>query len=188
MKSLTDFIVKPKNNKRYTNTKNIGGVDFVVSSSQEDHKFSNREAIVLETPLGYKGPIKRGDTLLVHHNVFKFYNDMYGRQKSGKSFFKDDVFLIDPEQFFLYKNKKEWKTYDRYCFVKPIKVKQDMYINKNTTYEPLVGIMKYANKYLKEQGLANGDTVSFNPHSEYEFYVDGELLYRIYDHQITIKL
>ena len=98
------------------------------------------------------------------------------------------MFLIDPEQFFLYKNKKEWKTYDRYCFVKPIKVKQDMYINKNTTYEPLVGIMKYANKYLKEQGLANGDTVSFNPHSEYEFYVDGELLYRIYDHQITIKL
>jgi hypothetical protein len=148
MKSLTDFIVKPKNNKRYSNTKNIGGVDFVVSSSQEDHKFSNREAVVLETPLGYSGPIKKGDTLLVHHNVFKFYNDMYGRQKSGRS----------------------------------------MYINKNTTYEPLLGVMKYSNKYLKSQGINNGDTVSFIPESEYEFHVDGELLYRLYDHQITVKL
>ena len=63
-------------------------------------KFSNREAIVIETPLGYTGPIKKGDTLLVHHNVFKYYNDMYGRQKSGRSFFKDDIFLIDREQFF----------------------------------------------------------------------------------------
>jgi hypothetical protein len=188
MKSLTDFIVKPKNNKRYTNTKNIGGVDFIVSSSQEDHKFSNREAVVLETPRGYSGPIKKGDTLLVHHNVFKFYNDMYGRQKSGRSFFKDDIFLIDSEQFFLYKDKGGWKTYDRYCFVKPLKVEQNMYIAKNTIYEPLLGKMKYSNKYLKSQGVKNGDTVSFTPESEYEFYVDDELLYRVYDHQITLKL
>ena len=39
------------------------------------------------TPLGYDGEIVVGDLLLVHHNVFKFYNDMKGRQKSGKSFF-----------------------------------------------------------------------------------------------------
>ena len=93
MKSPTDFIVTPVNNRRYNNTKKIGGIDFIVSSSQEDHKFSNREAIVIETPLGYTGPIKKGDTLLVHHNVFKYYNDMYGRQKSGRSFFKDDIFF-----------------------------------------------------------------------------------------------
>ena len=188
MKSPTDFIVKPKGNKRYSNTKEIGGVEFVVSSSQEDHKFSNREAIVVETPLGYQGPIKKGDILLVHHNVFKYYNDMYGRQKSGRSFFKDDIFLIDSEQFFLYKNKEGWKTYDRYCFVKPLPVEQNMYIQKNCKYEPLIGKMKYANTYLKSQGIRNGDRVAFNPDSEYEFYVDGELLYRIYDHQITLKL
>ena len=93
MKSPDQFIVKAIGGKRYNNTKQIGGVDFVVSASQEDHKFSNREAIVVETPLQYDGPIQQGDTLLVHHNVFKFYHDMYGRQKSGKSFFKDDIFL-----------------------------------------------------------------------------------------------
>jgi hypothetical protein len=113
---------------------------------------------------------------------------MYGRQKSGRSFFKDDIFLIDSEQFFLYKDKGGWKTYDRYCFVKPLKVEQNMYIAKNTIYEPLLGKMKYSNKYLKSQGVKNGDTVSFTPESEYEFYVDDELLYRVYDHQITLKL
>ena len=38
MKSPTDFIVTPVNNRRYNNTKKIGGIDFIVSSSQEDHK------------------------------------------------------------------------------------------------------------------------------------------------------
>ena len=188
MKSPDQFIVRAANNKRYNNTKEIGGIDFVVSSSQEDHKFSNREAIVIETPLEYKGPIKKGDTLLVHHNVFKFYHDMYGRQKSGKSFFKDDIFLIDKEQFFLYKQKGEWYPYDRYCFVEPVKALTNLSIDKVCEYEPLMGIMKYPNDYLTSQGVNKGDKISFAPEMEYEFYVDGEKLYRIFDHQITLKL
>jgi len=188
MKSPTDFLVRPVEDKRYNNTKKIGGIDFLVSTSEEDHKFSNRQAIVIETPLRYKGPIKKGDTLLVHHNVFKFYNDMYGRQKSGRSFFREDTFLIDQEQFFLYKQDGEWKPYDRYCFIQPIKAIQDSYLKKFDTYEPLVGKMKYANDYIKSKGINNGDKVVFNPSSEYEFEVDGELLYRVYDHQIPMKL
>jgi len=188
MKSPTDFLVQPVGNQRYANKKNIGGVEFLVSSSEEDHKFSNREAIVIETPLRYKGPIKKGDTLLVHHNVFKYYNDMYGRQKSGRSFFRENTFLIDSEQFFLYKQDGEWKPYDRYCFIKPIPTKQDYHLHKNVRFEPLVGEMKYPNEYLKKQGVKKGDRVMFNPNMEYEFQVDGELLYRIYDHQIPVVL
>ena len=103
MRSPKDFIVKPLKGKRYDNTKEIGGIEMVVSTSEEDHKFSNRQAVVQELPLGYTGPIEKGDVLLVHHNVFKFYNDIKGRQKSGRSFFKDDIFFIDNEQFFLFK-------------------------------------------------------------------------------------
>ncbi len=65
MRSPFYFIAKPVNGRRYDNTKEIGGVDFIVSTSEEDHKFSNRFAEVVELPLGYKGPIKEGDTLLV---------------------------------------------------------------------------------------------------------------------------
>ena len=111
MKSPFYFIVKPLKGRRYDNTKEIAGLELVVSTSEEDHKFSNRYAKVVELPIGYTGGIKVGDTLLVHHNVFKFYNDMKGRQKSGRSFFKDDLFFVDDEQFFMYKNDEGWNAH-----------------------------------------------------------------------------
>ena len=94
MKSPYYFIVKPVNGRRYDNIKNIGGIDFVTSVSQEDHLASNRFAEVVSCPLSYTGEIVPGDILLVHHNVFKIYYDMKGREKSGRSFFKDDLFFI----------------------------------------------------------------------------------------------
>ena len=187
MKSPFQFIVKPVNGKRYDNTKKIAGIDFITSTSQEDHKFSNRYAQVVSTPVNYSGPIQINDTLLVHHNVFKFYYDMHGQEKSGKSFFKDDLFFIDNEQFFMYKHKDQWHAHDRYCFVKPVST-EDSYIFKPFSEEPLVGVMKYPNNYLKLKGVKKGDKISFQPESEYEFIVDGEKLYRMFDHQITMKL
>ena len=187
MKSPTQFIVTPFKGKRYENTKDIGGLDLIISTSEEDHRFSNRYAEVLSTPLYYNGEIKKGDTLLVHHNVFKFYNDMKGRRQSGKSFLKDDMFLVDPDQFYMYKNENGWNSYDRYCFVKPVPTKES-YIFKPFTEEPLVGEMKYPNDYLLSKGVKAGDRISFKPESEYEFTVDGEKLYRMYDHQITMVL
>jgi len=184
MKSPFYFIAKPMEGKRYDNTKNIGGIEIILSTSEEDHKFSNRQAQVVELPLGYEGPILPGDTLIVHHNAFKFYNDMKGRRRSGKSFFKDDLFFIEPDQFFMYKQNGEWKPYDRYCFVKPLPA-IDSYIKKPFSEEPLMGIMKYPNEYLLSQGVNPGDVVCFAPDSEYEFNIDGEKLYRIYDHQIS---
>ena len=187
MKSPFYFIAKPMKGKRYDNTKEIGGIDFIVSTSEEDHRFSNRYAEVVETPLGYTGPIRPGDTLLVHHNVFKFYNDIKGRQKSGKSFFRDDIFFIETDQFFMYKQDGNWMPYDRYCFVKPLPV-QESYIKKPISEEPLMGIMRYPNEYLMSQGVQSGDVICFKPESEYEFMVDDEKLYRMFDHQITIKI
>lgn len=187
MKSPFYFIAKPLSGKRYNNTKKIGGIDFIVSTSEEDHKFSNRYAEVIDTPVDYHGPIEQGDILLVHHNVFKFYNDMKGRRKSGRSFFMDDKFFIEPDQFFMYKKNNTWHSYDRYCFVKPVPA-EESFIFKPFSEEPLVGIMKYPNDYLKSKGINSGDLISFKPESEYEFDVDGEKLYRMYDHQITMKL
>ena len=106
MKSPTQFIVKPVNGSRYNNTKSIAGVEFIINTSEEEHKFSNRYAEVIETPLDYTGPIKNGDLLIVHHNVFKFYNDIKGKRRSGKSFFKEDLFFIDQEQFFYIRAKE----------------------------------------------------------------------------------
>lgn len=187
MKSPFNFLAKPVNGRRYDNTKEVGGIELITSTSEEDHKFSNRYAEVVELPLKYDGPVQIGDILLVHHNVFKFYNDMRGKQKSGRSFFRDDIFFIEPDQFFMYKHGSTWNSYDKYCFVKPIPA-IDSYVKKPFTEEPLMGVMKYPNSYLLHQGVREGDIVCFQPDSEYEFNVDGEKLYRMFDHQITIKL
>ena len=184
MKSPFQFIVKPLKGKRYDNTKEIGGIDFIISTSQEDHKFSNRYAEVVSTPIDYSGPIQTGDILLVHHNVFKFYNDMYGRRKSGKSYFKDNLFFVDPEQFYLFKTDKGWKSHGKYCFVKPLPAKK-AFIDKGGKYERLQGTVKYINDELIDLGVSVGDNVIFTPHSEYEFTVEDELLYRMFTNNIT---
>lgn len=187
MKSIYQFIVTPVDKKRYNNTKTIAGMDFIVSTSEEDVSASNREAVVVETPLSYSGPIEKGDILLVHHNVFKFYNDMRGRRQSGKSFFKDDIFFVDYDQFFAYKKDGVWHGYDRYCFIKPIPA-TDSYIYKAVTNEPLMGKIAIINDTLRAQGLKEGDTVCYKPFQEYEFKVDEEILWRMYDHSITLKI
>ena len=112
---------------------------------------------------------------------------MKGREKSGKSFFKDDLFFIDNDQFFMYKNNDTWNSHSKYCMIKPVK-KEDYYLKSHEEEEPLMGLVKYSNKYLVSKGVNNGDKVSFKPESEYEFMVDGEKLYRMFDHQITLAI
>ena len=63
MKSPYSFLVTPINDRRYNNIKKIGEIDFITSTSEEDHKSSNRFAKVKATPLGYEGEIKEGDIL-----------------------------------------------------------------------------------------------------------------------------
>tara|TARA_B100001769_G_C21994909_1_gene534728 strand:- start:310 stop:873 length:564 start_codon:yes stop_codon:yes gene_type:complete len=185
MRSPYCFIVTPLGDRRYDNLKQIGNTEFITSVSEEDHTVSNRFASVVNTPINYNGPIKKGDILLVHHNVFKFYNDMQGRQKSGRSFLKDNLFLVDPDQFFMYKQKNKWHAWGKYCFVKPMPIKES-YIFKPGGEEPLFGVMKYINKELRDMGVKEGDEISFTPDSEYPFMIDGEKLYRMFTSQITM--
>ena len=187
MRSPFQFIVRPREGRRYDNTVDWEGAEFITSTSEEDHSASNRYADVVQVPLAYSGKIKVGDTLLVHHNVFKFYNDIKGRRKSGKSFFKDDLFFVDNDQFFMWYDGEKWNAHDRYCFIEPVDV-EESYLYKPISREPLIGVIRHPNKYLLSQGINEGDKVSFTPDSEYEFNVDGIKMYRVYDHQITIKL
>tara|TARA_R110000824_G_scaffold171412_2_gene348972 strand:- start:762 stop:1325 length:564 start_codon:yes stop_codon:yes gene_type:complete len=185
MRSPTQFIVKPVGGKRYDNIKEIGGKDFIISSSQEDHRVTNRFGVVINTPIGYEGEIEKGDILLVHHNVFRIYYDIRGNEKSSPSFFMDDIFLIEFGQFFLYKKGDKWYAPEPYCFVKGIKKKQDVVHNNNIEQE-LIGELVYSNKELSALGVYKGDMISFKPESEYEFNIDGEKLYRMRTADICI--
>jgi hypothetical protein len=187
MRSPFSFIVKPLKGRRYDNIKSIGNINFITSTSQEDHMSSNRFAEVVATPVGYDGEINVGDLLLVHHNVFKFYYDMRGRQQSSHNFFKDDMFFVEEDQFFMFFNGDEWKCYSKYCFIEPVETK-DYYLVKPGTEEPLIGRIKYINQELIDLGLSIGDEVAFEPDSEYEFKINDQKLYRMFTSNIKIKL
>ena len=60
-------------------------------------------------------------------------------------------------------------------------------INKNSKEEPLMGTIVYINQELLDFGLSIGDEISFEPDSEYPFYINDEKLYRMTTKNITIK-
>lgn len=185
MKSPLYFVVEPVGDKLYDNTTDYG---LVLSASKEDHTVTNRFATVIATPIGYTGEIVPGDTLMVHHNVFRKYFDMRGKEVYGPSHFRDKTFLIDDDQYFLYKHEGQWKAPQPYCMVKPIDNLQESVLVDPDREQPLIGVLKYGNEYLYSKGLKDGDMVSFQPESEYPFIVDGEKLYRMFSKNICVAL
>jgi len=178
MKSVYNFVVKPKG-ERYNNTKKFHGGELILNTDIFQHQYVNREAIVISTPIIGDTDIKPGDTVIVHHNVFRRWNDVKGVERNSKAYFNEDTYFINHEQIFLYKQEDKWIAPKGYCFVMPLKATDQF----NTESEkPLQGIVKYSD------GTVNvNELVGFRPNSEYEFIVDGERLFRVLSNFITIK-
>jgi hypothetical protein len=178
MKSVYNFVVKPKG-QRYNNTKKLDGGELILNTDIFQHQYVNREAIVISTPIIGDTDIKPGDTVIVHHNVFRRWNDVRGVERNSKAYFNEDTYFINHEQIFLYKQEDRWVAPKGYCFVTPLKATDQF----NTESEkPLQGIVKYSDGTVEVNEL-----VGFRPNSEYEFIVDGERLFRILSNFITIK-
>ena len=177
MKAYKDFIVSPIG-ERYNNSKKIGDKELVLNTEIYNHQFVNRSAIVIDTPLLFESPLKQGDEIIVHHNIFRRWNDVKGREKNSRSYWKDNKYIISKDQIFLYK-RGDWIAMPGFSFVKPLQA-----INSFNTEEerPLIGIIKYSDGTFQKNEL-----VGFKPKSEYEFVIEGERLYRVLNNFITIK-
>ena len=116
MKAVWDYVVKPKG-ERYNNIKKIGDKELILNSEISNHEFINREAIVKETPLGFESEIKKGDTVIVHHNVFRRWYNQYGIEKNSSGFINEDTYIVSPDQIFAYKNGGKWKPLKGYCLL-----------------------------------------------------------------------
>ena len=178
MKSLYSFIVRPLN-ERYDNTRNIDGKSLIINTSIENHRFVSKKAVVVSTPAAYKTDINVGDELYVHHNIFRRWYDMKGRERNSSTFFKDDLYFVSPEQIYMY----NLKSHLNYCFVKPLK-NQDLLRNRKE--QPNVGIVKYTNNSLEAIGVLPGALVTFTPDSEFEFIINGERLYCMKSNDIAL--
>ena len=177
MKAYKDFIVSPIG-ERYTNSKKVDGKELVLNTEIYNHQFVNRKAIVIDTPLLLETSIKKGDEIIVHHNVFRRWHDVKGKERNSKSYWKDNKYIISQDQIFLYK-QKEWKATPGYSFVQPIVSDNKL---TNESEQSLVGIIKYSDGTFNKNEL-----VGFTPNSEYEFIIEGKRLYRVLNKFITIK-
>jgi len=178
MKSVYNFVVTPKG-ERYNNKKKVDGGELILNTEIYNHQYVNREAIVISKPIVGETDIKAGDTVIVHHNVFRRWHNVKGIEKNSRSYFNESTYMIGIDQIFLYKRDGEWKAPKGYCFVKPLKAIDQFNIESE---KPLQGIVKYSDGTVKVN-----DLVGFTPSSEYEFVIDGERLYRVLSNFITIK-
>ena len=178
MKSVYDFVVTPKG-ERYNNTKKLDGGELILNTEIYNHQYVNREAIVTSKPIVGGTDIEVGDTVLVHHNVFRRWHNVKGVEKNSRSYFDESTYFIGDDQIFLYKRNGEWICPKGYCFVAPLKATDQFNIESE---KPLQGIVKYSDGTVEVN-----DLVGFRPSSEYEFIVDGERLYRVKSNFITIK-
>ena len=183
MRSLYDFIVKPIGD-RYDNKIKLGNVTLILNTKIEDFKSVNNLAIVIETPKAFKTNIKKGDIIIIHHNVFRVFYDIRGNKKRSRSHFKDDLHFCSADQIYLYKNTGDWKSFGDRCFVMPLKNKDTLRSQKE---QDLIGILKIGNSSLEAAGVREGDLVGYTPYGEYDFIINDERLYCMKSNDIVIK-
>ena len=178
MKSVYNFVVKPIG-KRYNNVKKVGDKELIINTEIFNHQYVNRQATVMSKPIIGDTNIEVGSDVILHHNVFRRWHNVKGIEKNSKSYFNEDTYIVHPDQIFLYKKFWQWHSPKGFCWVKPIKNK-DKYANSET--QENIGIVKYT-----DGSFDVNDLVGFTPISNYEFVIEGELLYRVYTKFITIK-
>jgi hypothetical protein len=183
MKSLFSFIVTPLG-QRYDNSIDVNGKELIINTRIETFKAVNNLATVVSTPMAFETDIKVGDTVVIHHNVFRRFYGTKGEQKNSRSYFAEDLYFCDAEQVYLYKTDTEWKTFGDRCFVKPIKNTDYLKLDKEQKH---IGILKYGNSSLDELKINPGDLVGYKPFSEFEFIIDDQRLYCMKSNDIVIK-
>ena len=106
MKSVYNFVVTPIG-ERYNNTKEVEGGNLIMNTEIYNHQFVNREAIVVSTPIIGDTDIKPGDTVIVHHNVFRRWHNVKGIEKNSRSYFNESTYMVSSDQIFLYKRRSD---------------------------------------------------------------------------------
>jgi len=178
MRSIYNYVVEPLG-ERYNNIKKVGDQDLILNTEIYNHKHVNREAKVISTPKISNYSIKPGDIVTLHHNVFRRWHDIKGKEKNSRSFLEEGKYLVAEDQIHLYKKGSNWMCPTGCCFVKPIKNNNKFNVDIE---RELIGIVKYTDGTVKV-----GDLIGFRPRVKVESIVDNEKLYRIPSQFITIK-
>ena len=179
IKPIRNYLVKPLGQGFVTEKDGI-----IINTGIENHKYTNRYAELLSKPIHDDSELMVGDICIVHHNCFRTYYDMKGKQRKSAEYFRNNTYLIPEEKMYLYKRNEVWKPIKDYCFISPVSYSQqdDVYVPKEE--EEHVGHVRFGNS----DNFKQGDLVGYRKNREYEFDIDGEKLYRMRIKDILVNL
>lgn len=188
MPTLNYIIIKSE--QSYNNEKKLeNGKKLIVNTTIESVEHINRIGEVVEAP--DFTILKKGDKVIVHHNIMRLRNGINGQKVKSNFYIEDNKYFVPLTEVFMYKREGDWTAINPYCFVKPIKKeieegKRGSILlpenNEEGTYKGMLknmGILIYGNEELKKINVKKGTQVIFSCHSEYEFIIDNKLLYRM---------
>jgi|TARA_R110002126_G_scaffold69233_5_gene175035 hypothetical protein len=175
MRSVYGFVVAPKG-ERYNNVKKVGENELILNSEIYNHQFINRQAVVKSIPIATQSDIEVGDTVIVHHNVFRRWHNQRGIEMNSSSYFNEENYIVFSDQIFAIKKGDKWKPLDGYCFIQPLKEDNKLLNQK----EKLMGIVRYTDGTVK-----NDQVVGFKEQGKFEFVIDEQRLYRVKSNLIT---
>ena len=178
VKCIYNYLVSPDGD-RTTSKKNINGSELLLNTELQNHNYVNRIGTIISTPIVEGLDLEINDDVILHHNVFRRFRDVRGKEKNSKNYYKEDVYFVQPDQIYAYKRSGVWEATKGFCFVKPIK---ETKMFSDNFEKPLIGIVKYTDGIIKK-----GTLVGFKPGAEYEFIIEGQRLYRVPTNLITIE-
>ena len=186
MRSINSFIISPVG-KRYNNEKDINGKKLILNTEVYNHEFVNRRANIISCPINGNYDISPGDEVIVHHNVFRRWHNVHGEEKNSQSYYDEDTYIVSEDQIFLYRKINNssrfkagrWKAMPGFCFVMPL-ASEDKFSNEVENQSK--GVIVYSDGMFDVN-----EVVGYDPVSQYEFVIDNQRLYRVYNKFITIK-
>lgn len=163
----------------YKNTEN----NIIINDSIENVNSINRVAKVISSPDFTL--LESGDFVIVHHNIFRKKYTTNGLQINSNFWLEGNRFFVPLTEIFMYKRNEEWLAFTPFCFIKPISYNNQDLIGfniKNNLHKNNIknqGIVYYSNKDLEKNNIKKGTKIIFSKNSEYEFNINGELLYKM---------
>ena len=122
--------------------------------------------------------------MIIHHNIFRRWYDVKGKQRNSSQYFKEDLFFCKPDQIYLHKKGEKWLPFMDRCFVMPIKDNNSLTMDLE---QKCVGILKIGNDALEAHDINPGDLIGYKPGREWEFIVDKKRIYCMKSNDIVIK-
>jgi len=178
VRAVYNYLVSPVG-ERTTSKRNVEGGELLLNTELQNHQYVNRVGTVLAVPMIGGLNLSVGDEVILHHNIFRRFRDIKGKEKNSKNYYKEDVYFVQPDQIYAYKRGNDWEAIKGFCFIKPIK---ETKMFSDSFEKPFIGIVKYGDEHVKK-----GSLVGFKPGAEYEFIIEGQRLYRVPTNLITIE-